>query len=474
MQPVASTSTLNKLLDELVLIRHSRTRFLLATVSVLAALTIAVCTQLIFGSLAALIFAVAVILSTSLFGLVAGLCTVVLAVLVLDFFYIPPIFSLNLDASTLRMGAGLLAFAGLSHFAKQQISVKIRHRKAAAQIQGLFDGIEDGRIYGWAFDPKHPSRPVFLTVMVNQQPVACVAAVHFRPDLAHLMIYSGNYAFYADLGWVFPVETEALVDVRLPSGESLPGAPCTLRISPRTRPQRPTVLFMHIPKTAGTAFREAIAANYHHADIAYLYPTLPGLLVKDLRALPIEQRRSYRVVIGHFQYGMHEALPQECEYITVVREPTARIQSQYAFFRQTQPELVGDSGRFLSLEAVFERKLTVDFDNAMVRCFSGVDQRVFPPGSLTRDIFDLAVRNLRTAFTFVGHQETSAASFARLRDRFDWRASESLDNRNAGSISASSEITGGLLKLIRHYNQWDYLFYEEILRAFPRINSRIE
>jgi hypothetical protein len=225
---------------------------------------------------------------------------------------------------------------------------------------------------------------------------------------------------------------------------------------------------MHIPKTAGTAFREAIAANYDHAEIAYLYPTVPGLLVKDLRDLPVEQRRSFRIVIGHFQFGVHEALPQQSEYITIVREPTARILSHYAYLQQAQPELVNENGRLLSLEEVFEERLTVDFDNAMVRLFSGVDQRVFPPGTLTRGIFDWAVHNLRTAFTFVGHQETSAASFAKLQERFDWRAAPGLEQVNAGTKPANSEITPGALKAIRHYNLWDYLLYEEILRIFPR------
>jgi hypothetical protein len=466
MRFAAPDARLDGLIQQLAPLRQGKTRFLLATASVLAALIIAVCTELIFGSLAALVFAVAVVVSTSLFGLVAGFCTTILAVLILDYFYIPPIYRLTWDASTLRMGLGLLALVAASHFAKAQISAKIRSRRA--RIQGLFDGIEDGRVYGWAYNPRHPSKPVFLTVLVNEQPVACVAAVHFRPDLAALNIHSGNYAFYADLGCLFPIETEAQVDVRLPSGESLPGAPRTLRICPRARCLGPTVLFTHIPKTAGTAFREAIAANYDHAEIAYLYPTVPGLLAKDLRALPVEQRRSFRMVIGHFQFGMHEALPQECEYITIVREPSARILSHYAYLKKVQPGLLDENGRLMPLEEIFERQLTVDFDNAMVRIFSGVDQRVFPAGTLTRDIFDRAVHNLRTAFTFVGHQETSAASFAMLQERFGWHATQALENVNAGNRAGYSEITPALFKAIKHYNYWDFLLYEEILRIFPR------
>jgi Domain of unknown function (DUF4118) len=470
MESFPSISVFNWLADARSLLRHNRNRFALAPVVVVAALTIALCTQFIFGSTAALTFAVAVVAATSLFGLVPGLCTVVLAVLALDFFYIPPIFALNLDASTLRMGVGLLAVAGGSHLVQQRISARARNRQREILpgIQGFFDGVEDGRAYGWAFDPNHPSKPVFLTVRVDEKPVACVAAVHYRPDLVRLRISSGNYAFYADLAWLFPVAREALIDIRLPSGAPLAGSPRTIKVLPRTRAQQPTILFMHIPKTAGTAFREAIVANYRHSEVAYLYPTSPGFLVGDLRALPVEQRRSYRIVIGHFQYGMHDALPQVSQYITVVREPVARVLSQYAFLRHTQPNLLTTGVSPMSLEEVFERRLAVDFDNAMVRCFSGVDQRVFPPGALTREIFDLAVRNLRTAFTFVGHQESSVASFEWLQSHFGWQAGAKLQQVNPGATATLSETGPGLLAAIRHYNHWDCLFYEEVLRVFPR------
>jgi hypothetical protein len=461
-----STVSINSLLYELVLLRHSSTRFLFATASVLTGLAVSATTQLIFGSTATLVFAVTVVICTALLGLTAGLCAVILAILALDFFYIPPSFEFNMDASTLRIGVELGILAVGSHFAERRIFAKFRRPKES--IQGVLDGTQDGQVYGWAFDPDHPFTPVFLTLLVNHRPMTCVAAINYRPDLAEAMLGKGNCGFTADLGSLFPAATEALVDVRLPNGTSLANAPRTLKISAYARPKGPTVLFMHIPKTAGTAFREAIAANYKHFEIAYLYPTLPGFLVDDLRLLPMEQRRCYRMIIGHFQFGMHEALPQESQYITVVREPTARVLSHYAYLQQTQPDLVTEGGGVLPLKSFLEQRLTVDFDNAMVRFFSGVGQRAFPPGALSRDVFDLAVYNLRTAFTFVGHQETSTASFAWLRNHFGWHAKAGLEVANPGKRQSPFEKEPGLLKSIRHYNHWDYLFYEEILRTFPQ------
>ncbi len=226
---------------------------------------------------------------------------------------------------------------------------------------------------------------------------------------------------------------------------------------------------MHIPKTAGTAFRDAIGANFRLSEIAYLYPSAPGFLVNDLRALPLEQLKALRLIIGHFQFGMHEALPQEAEYITIVREPGARVLSQYRYLLQTNPELAADkSGKTLSLPELFEKRLTVNFDNLMVRHFSGVGECDLPPGAITDAIYERAVRHLRSSFRFVGHQECSSQSYEWLRQHYGWHLTDNLPAVNLGAIRLEKTPGPDLNVVIRHYNRWDYLLYDEILKLFPR------
>ncbi len=464
-------SELNGLLSGLAPLRRIRARFLLAPATVLAALLLTASAQWVFGSAAAAVFALTVIVSTSLFGLQAGLFATAIAVLSLDFFYVPPLFEIGVRTS-LRASLLFGAIAGCTHLVERRISAGIRSKvKPPLGIQGHLDGLADGEISGWAFDADDPEKPVPVTVLVNKHPVAHVLAVHYRPDVAEIMNCSGRHGFYVDLAEHFQTqsETEAVIDVRLENGAPLANAPSRVRVS-RVKPRRPrpTVLFMHIPKTAGTAFREAIAANFLQCEIAYLYPTPPGFLVTDLRALPLEQRRGYRMVMGHYQFGMHEALPQESEYITIVREPAARVLSQYDYDLQHKaPSVRGADGRLLSLEEVFENRLTVDFDNALVRCFSGVDERDLPPGSITAEIYEQAVSNLMNFFAFVGHQEASPEAYRRLRDYYGWHATEELPIVNVGRPRAAKETDERVAAVIRHFNAWDYLLYEQILRVFP-------
>lgn len=431
--------------------------------------------QWVFGSTAALLLAGTVVLSTGMLGLSAGLCAALTAVLALDFFFLPPIFSISMGREDWRAGLAFTVLAATTHLVERSVSSRIRREvKPPLGVHGSFDGIENGELYGWAFDADQPDHPVQVTLFANKHPIASVAAVHYRPDVAKTMTCSGRHGFYIDLAGHFKKDSDVWMDVRLPNGTSLAKSPSLLRVAAMAaRPAKPTILFMHIPKTAGTAFREAMAVNFVQAEIAYLYPTPPGFLVSDLRELPLEQRRSYRAVIGHFQYGMHEALPQHSEYITIVRDPIARVLSQYLYLQEKQPELVHDrTGQLLSLPEILASRLTVDFDNAMTRCFSGVDQREFPPGSLNRSIYDVAVRNLRHNFSFVGHQEEADRALLDLQERYGWDKTRSLPAVNLGRKASGSRTTEEQMAVIRDYNVWDLLLYEEILLIYPLTPSR--
>jgi hypothetical protein len=460
---------LNSFLAKLSPLRRRRWRFILVVAGAVAIAAMALLAQRVLGSAAASIFAIWVVISTGFFGLLAGIAAALAAALAFDLFFLPPFFALSLGQNSLRLGLSLVALAVVTHLIERQISGAIRRRtKPPLGIHGSFDGIKDGEVSGWAIDADHPKKIVAITVLVDGRPAARVQAVYYRSDLNKWG--SPEHGFYVDLGEHFRNARETVIDVRLPDGRSLPGAPAVIQ-TPAVPPRkiRPTVLLMHIPKTAGTAFRDAIATNFLLSEIAYLYPNAPGLLVKDLRELWLEKLRGLRLVIGHFQFGVHEFLPQESEYITIVREPGARILSQYRYLLQTDPEMAqGHNGKTMGVAEFLEKRLTANFDNMMVRQFSGVGECDLPAGTVTDAVFERAVTNLRSKFRFVGHQESSSQAYEWLREHYAWHKTEHLQEANRGQIlledAAGPEVTAAL----RHYNRWDYQLYDEILKLFPR------
>jgi hypothetical protein len=459
---------LNSLLDRLAPIRHEYRRFAIAACFVIAAIALTAAAQLVFRPAVTVIFAAAVIGCTALFGIAAGLLSAGLAVLAADFFFVPPIFEFNMDAVTLRAAIELSALAIFTHLIERRVSGQIRSKKKMPLgVRGQLDGIRDGEVYGWVMDCDHPTEPVLVTISVDTRPVVEVAAVYYRPDVENGLHCSGSYGFCVDLSQRVPVEKEAVVEARTASGQMLENSPQKMRIPARARAGGPAILFMHIPKTAGIAFREAIVANYPESAVAYLYGTAPGFLVSDLRRLPLDQRRDLRFVIGHFKYGLHHDLPQDALYITIAREPTARALSQYAFLQRTEPELVREGGRTLPLEELLERKPHIYFDNPLVRHFGAMDDREFPAGSVNRALYEKAVYYLHTGFTFVGHQEFASDAYGWMRKRFGWSARPELEIVNAGTGRPDAQEVQRVRKALEIFNRWDYLLYEEILRLYP-------
>ncbi len=473
---------LNWILDQLAPLRRGKMAYLFAAGCIAVAAAMSAAAQALFQSAATLIFSAAVVICTAVFGFTAGLLSAALGVLALDYFFIPPSFELNMDRGTLRVAIELGVLAAFTHFAERRISGRIRsQKKPPLGIHGQLDGVVDGEAYGWAIDADNPLRPVVVTILVDHRPAAEAAAVYYRPDIETRLQSSGQHGFYVDLSGRVAADKEALIEAVVGDGQVLKNCPQQALIPARARDCEPAVLFMHIPKTAGIAFREAIAANYRESQIGYLYGTAPGFLTYDLRKLPLEQRRNLRFIIGHFQYGLHDFLPQESLYVTIVREPAARMRSHYAFLRHTEPGLVMKGNRVLTLEELLESKPHVHFDNLLVRHFAGVDEREFPAGRVNQELYRKALYYVRTGFTFIGHQEFSGQAYEALSQRFGWSARPKLQLVNVGpggmeSADATSDRApspkpavrlGELRKLIEKHNPWDCELYEEILKIFP-------
>ena len=92
-----------------------------------------------------------------------------------------------------------------------------------------------------------------------------------------------------------------------------------------------TLIFCHVPKTAGTTLNRIIESQYDPFRIH----SIPGgqriRAIEKFKALPEERRRKLQVLKGHIEYGLHEHLPQPATYMTMLREPVAQVVSSYFY-----------------------------------------------------------------------------------------------------------------------------------------------
>lgn len=195
------------------------------------------------------------------------------------------------------------------------------------------------------------------------------------------------------------------------------------------------LIFLHIPKTAGTTFRSVINRFFKPEQIldndtinsvycqAHNIPISSAHLVglgKTLGWLSPEMKQQTKCLCAHMEYGMHRHFAGPAEYITFLREPISRAISAYHHvLRDRNHQLYNEisQGR---IEDFFASDLTQR--NLQTRLISGIRQ---PSKSGDPEILEAAKERLRKDFSFFGITEMfdeSMVSFSESRagKKFAW------------------------------------------------------
>lgn len=95
----------------------------------------------------------------------------------------------------------------------------------------------------------------------------------------------------------------------------------------------PRVIFMHIPKTAGSSFHSIVAEQF---DVSEVCPVRFNML----HSLSMAELMSYRMFSGHFDLASCRMIPGEARIFTFLREPVARLTSMYHYLRSHRDEVI--------------------------------------------------------------------------------------------------------------------------------------
>ena len=120
-------------------------------------------------------------------------------------------------------------------------------------------------------------------------------------------------------------------------------------------------------------------------------------------------------VRGHLLYGIHEFLPQGATYITMLRDPVARVLSTYAFIlrRPLHPRHRKLKTGRLSVEDLI--RITPHRQNLRCRFISGIGTS----GTCDETVLEMAKENLKHAFRVVGLCERFQESLCLMMGRSD-------------------------------------------------------
>ena len=210
------------------------------------------------------------------------------------------------------------------------------------------------------------------------------------------------------------------------------------------------LIFMHLPKTAGTTLASSLQWNFppHRT----LHIDLLGMRLEEVERVPIEQRANLLLLHGHIAYGIHRFIPRPCRYVTLLREPIPRVVSAYKHALRTPHHELHDrlvDGK-VGLEEFVE---TFWVDKRMSRQTRQLCDQHF--GLLDREALDKAKRNL-ASFLVVGLTERFEESFALLRRAIPLSRPVFV-TRNVGQ---QLQVSARAVELIREKERFDLELYE--------------
>jgi hypothetical protein len=227
------------------------------------------------------------------------------------------------------------------------------------------------------------------------------------------------------------------------------------------------VIFLHVPKTAGTTLNRLIEWEYPLLQIYSVDPVLFNWSYKHLRNLSPARLQRFRMFKGHMQFGLHEILPQRATYITVLRDPVDRVISAFYFMRnyKLHPLYWKLRRENWSLEDFVHRSLRTNVQSKIV---AGAEYE----SVCTAEIAAQAIEHVKQDFSIVGLSERFEESLALMKLRFGWKL-ESYSSFNVTRARPKKlDLPAATLDLIAEKNAFDVALYAAASKKFDEEVAR--
>ena len=216
-----------------------------------------------------------------------------------------------------------------------------------------------------------------------------------------------------------------------------------------------TIIFLHIPKTAGKSLRNVLIKQYWGNKMFYFYPNPTSEELEALRHLTDE--KDVKVVLGHYRYGVHEYLRRPYTYLTFIRNPIDQVISHYYHLVRSDKEVhqrIIEKNRSLRSFADFE--WAKNLQTAFITGTQDVREiEKDPEGALT-----LAKKRLSEDIYQFGVTEKFDESLLLFREKLGWKNLVYQRFNVAKNRPENHQLNDEDLLKIRKNNQLDLRLYE--------------
>jgi hypothetical protein len=222
------------------------------------------------------------------------------------------------------------------------------------------------------------------------------------------------------------------------------------------------IIFLHIPKTAGTSLRQLIQNVYPGKQCLPLYYPWPyqPAVIEEIKAKSLDAK----ILYGHTLFGLHEPLDIQAQYVTFLRNPIDRVISFYNHNAcHSNAEYYATIQRGVSLLKLLKGEKAPQTNNLMTRVIAP-----YKPNDLLDDdrVLEQAIENIEKHFCFVGLVEKMTDSVELLGKKLGWTSSYDIPFLNAVPKKHIAQVDPQTKAALEKYNRLDILLYQYVSQKF--------
>jgi hypothetical protein len=216
------------------------------------------------------------------------------------------------------------------------------------------------------------------------------------------------------------------------------------------------LVFIHIPKTAGTSLRKLIQENYQADEIFYIYTKKDNYTtLGDLKNLTKTEKQRFKVFIGHVHFDKSLFDGINPLYVTFLRDPVARVISYYNHIMANRDAWINNK---ISLLKYIETSGDPQLSNQQTKIISGITS-----GAVTEKHLEHAIENIENReLDFIGLTEKYEEAIDQIAHKYGWFHKEIYKENVTGHNYGAEYYSDQELEKIIEINRLDYQLYEYV------------